>query len=161
ADLRQRLSQAQDDLDLVFALDRIQLNRATNAGDLAYYKSKADQQYLTAFEKSGLAAPHEPADVVAARAKASSVRLALIAPLDDWAVCATDKRRRDWLLLIARAADPDPLGWADRIRDPTSWDNRSALSELAETVPVKGQSVSLLLTLGERLSAANVVPMEF
>jgi serine/threonine protein kinase/tetratricopeptide (TPR) repeat protein len=161
ADLRQRLSQTQGDLDLVFELDRIQLNRATNAGDLAYYKAKADQQYQTAFDKSGLAAVHERSDVVAARVKASSVRLALIAALDDWAVCATDKSRRDWLLLIAREAEPDPLGWGDRIRDPARWDNRAALSELAETVPVKGQSVSLLLTLGERLRAANVVPIEF
>jgi hypothetical protein len=85
--------------------------------------------------------------------------LALIAALDDWAVCATDKSRRDWLLLIVREADPDPLG--DRIRDPTRWDNRAALSELAETVPVKDQSVSLLLTLGERLRDASVVPTEF
>jgi serine/threonine-protein kinase len=161
ADLHQRLSQARGDLDLVSELDRIHLNRATTAGDLDYYRSKADQQYLTAFEKSGLAAVHEPPDVVAGRVQASAVRLALIAALDDWAVCATDKSRRDWLLLIAREADPDTLGWGDRIRDPTSWGNRAALSELAETVPVNGQSVSLLLTLGERLRAANVVPTEF
>jgi serine/threonine-protein kinase len=102
---------------------------------------------------------HERPDVVAAHVKASAVRLALIAALDDWAVCATDKSRRDWLLLIAREADPDPLG--DRIRDLTTWDNRAALSGLAETVPVKDQSVSLLLTLGERLRDASVVPTEF
>ena len=118
--MRQRLSQARDDLDLVSELDRIHLNRATSAGDLSYYKSKADQQYLTAFEKSGLATEHERSGVVAARVKASAVRLALVAALDDWAVCATDKSRRDWLLDIAREADPDPLGWADRIRDPAT-----------------------------------------
>src|SRR5262249_32976258 len=137
---RQRLSQTRGDLDLVIALERIHLNRATTAGDLAYYKSKADQQYLTAFEKSDLARVRDRPDVVAARVRASAVRLALIAALDDWALSATDQCRRDWLLLIAREANPDPLGWGDRIRDPTKWDNRAALSELAETVPVKDWS---------------------
>jgi serine/threonine-protein kinase len=160
-DLVQRLSQARDDLNLVNELDRIHLNRATSAGDLSYYKSKADQQYLTAFERSGLAAEHERPVVVAARVKASAVRLALVAALDDWAVCAADKGRRDWLLAIAKEAEPDPLGWADRIRDWRAWDDREALSKLAENVPVEGQSVSLLLTLGERLRDANIVPTEF
>jgi serine/threonine-protein kinase len=161
ADLIERLSQARDELDLVGELDRIYLNRATNAGDLAYYKSKADQQYLAAFEKSGLAVGHERAGVVAARVKKSAVRLALVAALDDWAVCAKDKSRRDWLLDIARQAEPDPRGWADHIRDPALWDDRAALTRLAETVPAKGQSVSLLVTLAERLRDANIVPTEF
>lgn len=160
-DMRQRLSQARGDLDLVIELDRIQLNRATNAGGLAYYRSRANQQYLRAFEKSGLANEYDPPGVVAARVKASAVRLALIAALDDWSVCVTDKIRRDWLLHIARESDPDPLGWADHIRDPASWDDRAALSNLAESVPVKGLSVSLLLTLGERLRDANIVPTDF
>jgi serine/threonine-protein kinase len=159
ADLRQRLSQARGELDLVSELDRIHLSRATSSSNLPYYKSKADQQYLTAFEKSGVTSVHERPDVVAAHVKTSTIRLALIAALDDWAVCTMDKSRRDWLLLIAREADPDALG--DRIRDPTKWDNRAAMSELAETVPVKDHSVSLLLTLGERLRDANIVPTEF
>jgi serine/threonine-protein kinase len=161
ADLIERLSQARDDLDLVRELDRIHLNRATSAGDLSYYKSKAEHQYLTAFEKSGLATEHEPAGVVAARVQASAVRLALVAALDDWAVCAKDKSRRDWLLDIARQSEPDPRGWADRIRDPATWDDRVALTRLAETVPVEGQSVSLLVTLAERLRDANIVPTDF
>jgi serine/threonine-protein kinase len=155
------LSQAHGELDLVSELERIHLNRATSSGNLPYYKSKADQQYMTAFEKSLLAVMHERPDVVAARVKASAVRLALMAALDDWAVCAMDKSRRDWLLLIAQDADPDPLRWGNRIRDPVRWDNRVVLSQLAETVPVQGQSVSLLLALGERLRDASVVPMEF
>src|SRR5262249_42627609 len=42
-----------------------------------------------------------------------------------------------------------------RIRESSTWDDRATLSKLAETVPVKGQSVSLLLALGERLRAAG------
>jgi len=160
-DLEQRLEQIGDDLELVGKLDRIHLNRATSAGDLAHYKSKADQQYLEAFELAGLATSEEQAGVVATRVKASAVRFALIAALDDWAMCASDKSRRAWLLQIVREADPDPLGWKDRIRDPVKWDDREVLSALASSVPVENQSVSLLLTLGERLRDASIVPTEF
>jgi serine/threonine-protein kinase len=89
---------------------------------------------------------------VAAVVKASAVRGALVAALDDWAVCVTDKDARAWLFEVARGADPDPEGWRDRILNPAAWDNRVALAELARTVPGT-QSVSLLLALGERLKA--------
>jgi eukaryotic-like serine/threonine-protein kinase len=150
-DLRRRLARARSNLDLVVELDRIHLNRATSAGDLAYYKSKADREYMVAFENSGLARGGDPPELVAARVGASAVRVALIAAIDDWVVCVSDKGRRTWLLTIARRADPDPLGWADRIRDPERWDDLSALIQLARQVPVGGQSISLVLALGERL----------
>jgi eukaryotic-like serine/threonine-protein kinase len=154
SDLRQRSDQARQDLDLVIELDRIRLNRLTS-GNLALYKTKADQDYAKAFADSGLAKVHDPPDLAAARVRESAVRVALTAALDDWAVCTTDKDRRDWLLAVARNADPDPQGWRDRIRDPASWEDPVALAELAQTVPVREQSVSLLLTLGERLGAAG------
>jgi serine/threonine-protein kinase len=153
--LRQRIDQARRDLDLVIELDRIRLSRATSADDLPYYKSLADRQYLSVFEESGLANVDDPSDVVAKRINASAVHLALLAALDDWTICVTDMSRRDWLLAIARETDPDPLGWGERIRDPEKWDDRAALSELVEAVPVKGQSVSLLLGLGARLRASG------
>ncbi len=140
---------------MVTKLDKIRLNRETSAGYLAYYKAKADRDYLTTFEDSGLANVQDSSDVVAARVKASAVRVALIAAVDDWSVCAVDKPRRDWLLAIARETDRDPLGWSDRIRASTTWGDLTAISQLAETVPVKGQSVSLLLALGARLRAAG------
>jgi serine/threonine-protein kinase len=154
ADLRRRLAQARRDLDLVIELDRIRLSRITS-GKLALYKTKADRGYMKAFEDSGLAKVHDSPDMVAARVHESGVHLALIAALDDWAVCATETDRRDWLLAVARKANPDPQGWRDRICDPASWEDAAALAELAQTVPVSQQPVSLLLALGERLGAAR------
>jgi serine/threonine-protein kinase len=153
-DLRRRVDQARRELDLVIELDRIRLNRLTS-GILLVYKTRADRDYTKAFQDSDLARVADPPNSVAARLQASAVRVALLAALDDWAVCATDKDRRDWLLAVARKADPDPQGWRDRIRDSASWENPKALAELARTVPVSGQSVSLLLALGERLGAAG------
>jgi serine/threonine-protein kinase len=154
-DLRRRLSQARRDLDLVMELERIRLNRETSGGDLANYKAKADRQYLAAFDNSCLARAQDPADVVAARVKASAVRVAIFAALDDWAVCTADKDRRDWLLATARAADPDGARWGDRIRATETWDDVNALTKMVEITPIEGQSISLLLALGERLQTTG------
>jgi serine/threonine-protein kinase len=153
-DLRQRFDQARRDLDLVIELDRIRLSRLTS-GKLALYKAKADRDYARAFSDRGLAPTDDPPEMVAARVLASAVRVALMAALDDWAVCAAGKDRRDWLLAVARKADSDPEGWRDRIRDPASWEDKAALVELAGGVPVGKQPVSLLLALGERLENAG------
>jgi serine/threonine-protein kinase len=125
------------------------------SGNLVFYRTKADRDYAKAFGDSGLGKGPDPPEVVAARIHASTVRVALMAALDDWAVCATDNVQRDWLLAVTRKADPDPQGWRDRIRDPTSWEDPAALAELARTVPVSGLPVPLLLALGERLGVAG------
>jgi serine/threonine-protein kinase len=166
SDLRQQLDQARHDLDLVMELDHIRLSRVTSgnvvsrlsratSGNVVFYRTKADQDYTKAFGDSGLARVSDPPEIVAARIHASTVRVALLAALDDWAVCAGGKDRRDWLLAVARIADPDPQGWRDRVRDPASWEDPAALDELAGTAPVSGQSVPLLLALAERLGVAG------
>jgi serine/threonine-protein kinase len=114
-----------------------------------------DRDYVKAFGESGLGNPHDAADEVAARVRQSAIHLALVAALDDWAVCAADPERRKWLLTVARVADPDPQGWRDRIRDPDSWEDAATLAELSRTVPLKSQSVPLLLALAERIGAAG------
>jgi serine/threonine-protein kinase len=152
-DLRRRLGQARRDLDLVMKLDAIRLRRATR-GELLFYKVQADQQYQAAFAEAGLGTAHDHPARVAALVKASPVHGALVAALDDWAVCVTDKDQRDWLLDVARQADPDPDGWRQRIRDPAAWEDPAALAELARTVPAS-QPVSVLLALGERLWVAR------
>jgi serine/threonine-protein kinase len=135
-------------------LDRIRLQRATR-GELVFYKAQAARAYADSFRQEGLGVVHDPPAGVAATVRASAVHGALVAALDDWANCSAEKDERAWLLLVARQADPDPEGWRDRILDPKAWDDPAALAELARTVPVARRSVSLLLALGERLTAAR------
>src|SRR4029453_7983281 len=116
SDLSKRLKQTRSDLDLVASLDRIRLNRETSSGELAFYRSRADGEYIVTFEKWGLARAKEKADVVADRVKASAVRVALVAALDDWAVCAADKDRRQLLLDVLEKTYSDHDGCASRIR---------------------------------------------
>jgi serine/threonine-protein kinase len=154
-DLRRRLDQARHDLDLVVQLDDIHLNRVSSVEEEGFNNAPADadRDYERAFREAGLGKVHDDPAGVAARVRASAVRGALVAALDDWAVSVTDPGRRRWLLEVARRADPDPEGWRDRARDPRAWEDGAALAALAETAPVAGPSVQLLLALGERWHA--------
>jgi tetratricopeptide (TPR) repeat protein/predicted Ser/Thr protein kinase len=153
-DLRRRLSQVRRDLDLVILLDKIRLRRVTR-GELPFYKAQSDRDYRETFEAAGLGNVHDQPQSVAAGINASAVRTALVAALDDWSICATDKEQRAWLAEVAQQADPDAEGWRERVFDPTTWDKPGPLAELARSVPVKRLSVSLLLALGQRLRAAG------
>jgi serine/threonine-protein kinase len=153
-DLRERLSQAKSDLDLAMKLDGIRLGRLTN-GQLPYYKSQTSHHYAAAFLQSGFGKTLDDASGVGARIRASAIREALVAALDDWAVCAMSDDERRWLLQVAQIADPDPTGWSARIRDSRSWSDAAVLRELSTSTPVAAQSVSLLLALGERIRDAD------
>ena len=151
---------ARRDHQFLVRLEAIRLNRFTlvegqqdHAALLRYNKARADRDYAEAFRDQGLGEPPDDPEEVAAQVRASRWAAHLVAALDDWAVCAADPARQDWLLEVARRADPDP--WRDRVRDPAAWRDGKALAELARAVPLAEQPVPLLLALGERLSATG------
>ena len=153
ADLRQRLSHLEDISNgrkLIARLDTIRLERsAVFLG--RYNQAQSNWDYSDVFVKAGLGSVHEDPRVVATRVRASPVSAAVIAALDDWAICAPDQTRRAWVLEVARLADPDL--WRNRVRDPATWEDHATLVELARTAPVGKESAQLLVALGERLQA--------
>jgi serine/threonine-protein kinase len=151
---------ARRDHDFLVRLETIRLNRSTlvrsqqnHDADLRFNKGRADWDYAAAFREQGLGEPPGDPEEVAARVRASKGAAHLVAALDDWAVCATDPARQDWLLGVARRADPDP--WRDRVRDPAALRDGKALAGLARRAALAEQPVPLLLALGERLSATG------
>jgi serine/threonine-protein kinase len=154
-DLRRQLDQARADLDLAAKLDAARLQAATN-DEGRFDFAGAELLYAAAFAEAGLGQEGDNVEAVAARVRASAVRGALVAALDDWAVCAAVKDRPAWLLRVARRVDPDPEGWRDRARDPVAWGNAAALAELVRNAPRAGQPLPLLLALGQRLHATGV-----
>jgi serine/threonine-protein kinase len=165
--LRRRLDQARRDLDqarrehrLATTLDAIHLNRMTlvegRFNPVAVRRlnnARADRAYEAAFREARFGAPDDDPTVVALRIASSAARQPLVAALDDWAVCATDRPRQAWVLRVARRADPD--AWRDRVRDPVAWGDPAALAGLARTAAVADQPVPLLVAMGERMQATG------
>jgi serine/threonine-protein kinase len=150
---------AQGDHEFLSRLEAIRVSRCTlaeggqtHAAQMRFNKARADRDYAEAFRDRGLGEPPDDPAGAAARVQASKWTAHLVTALNDWAVCAADPARQDWLLTLARRADPDP--WRDRVRDPAVWRDGKQLSELARAVPAD-QPVSLLLALGERLTACG------
>jgi tetratricopeptide (TPR) repeat protein len=162
---RHRLEDGERDLALAARLDAIRLNRsATVQGyfNKQYNQGKADQEYEAAFRAAGLGEPKTGSQDTVKLLRASNIKAALVAALDDWAVCVqSDEGRRRWLLMLASGADPDPSGWRDRVRDPATWGDAKALLSLAREPRARDQSVELLVGLGERLHDAGQSPTEF
>ncbi len=147
------------DHQFLVRLEAIRMNRSTlvegqqtHDAVLRFNKARADRDYAEAFRDQALGEPPNDPEGVAARVRAFRWAAHLVAALDDWAVCAADPARQDWLLGVASRADPEP--WRDRVRDPAVWRDGKALAELARAAPA-GQPVPLLLALGERLSATG------
>jgi serine/threonine-protein kinase len=159
-DLRRSVVESQNALDMVARLDKVRMIQAAVLNGRLDWKlnnALADREYEAAFKEAGiLVADTDEPTTVAARIARSSTREALIGALDAWAACNNDSQgrpRRDRLLNIARLADPDPLGWRQRARDPETWDNPSALAHVTASVPDSERALSLLLALGQRLRA--------
>jgi serine/threonine-protein kinase len=147
--LRMRLEQARRDLDLVARLDAIRLNRADTLGEVG----KTARDYEEAFREAGMVAVDGDAAAAAAWVSSVAVREALVAALDDWALCAQSRQRRAWVLEVARRADPDP--WRDRVRDPAVLSDPAAVAQLAADKQAAGQSPQLLALLGPWLKGSE------
>jgi tetratricopeptide (TPR) repeat protein len=156
--LQERIAQAEQTLKLLDHLDAIRMERCANFGRL-FDRRQSDHAYEEAFASTGLGTPAEAAEVVAARINASLAPQALIAALDDWAICVADNERREWLLRVARLSDPHP--WRDRVRDPAAWVDPAKLTDLARTAPTQEQSVQLLAALGERMNRVKLDAVPF
>jgi serine/threonine-protein kinase len=154
------LESARRDHQFLVRLEAIRTNRLTLVQGREHHAAmtrmntvQADRDYAATFRDQGLGEPPHDVEEAAARVRASKWAAHIVAALDDWAVCAAEPARQDWLLEVARRADPDP--WRNRVRDGAAWRNGTALAELARAAPLAEQTLPLLLAVGQRLSAAG------
>jgi eukaryotic-like serine/threonine-protein kinase len=144
-DLRRLLDQGDRNLVLAARLEEIRLT-SVQFIVFEFVSASPDEQYKDAFRGAGLGQTDEDPEVVAARIRTSDIRNALVAALDHWSSCNQgNPERHNWILEVARRADPDPTGWRDRARDPNLRADQAALVELIRTASVADQSTSLLL----------------
>jgi hypothetical protein len=106
----------------------------------------AEPRYLSAFADAGLGRDGDDSEAVAAGVRASTVRAEIVAALDDWASLTPDLRRREWLLAVARGADPD--GIRDRLRQPELWLDAARLTRLARELRAAELSPQSATALG-------------
>jgi tetratricopeptide (TPR) repeat protein len=126
-DLRRQVEQALADLNLAKMLDAARLRAATLV-EGRYVPGAAEPHYASAFAEAGLGFEGDDIGVVAARVRGSAVRAEIVAALDDWASITRDPRRREWLLAVARGADPHSV--RDRLRHPDLWQDGARLNRL-------------------------------
>ena len=160
AALRRRLERGAGELELVERLEAIRMNRARSVGGLVDF-SRTGDEYEAAFGGASLGQVSEPPAVVAARVEASNVREALVAAIDDWAACASDANRRDWLLAVARMADLDRTSWRVRARDPATWKDPATLARVVGDAPVLDRSVPLFLALEMQMVGNGIDSVPF
>jgi serine/threonine-protein kinase len=144
----ERLEGVRRDHELISRLEAIRLDRATVV-EGPFTNDQADKNYEATFRDNGIGQITEDTSVIAKRVANSPSRAAILAAVDDWAICSSDPKLQGWLMDVARQADPDI--WRDQVRDPKVWQDRKLLQKLAQTAPVAEQSVQLLVALGERL----------
>ncbi len=106
----------------------------------------AEPLYMSAFADAGLGRDGDDSEAVAAAVRASAVRGEIVAALDDWASMTPDLRRREWLLAVARGADPDEV--RDRLRQPELWRDAARLTRVARELRVAELSPQLATALG-------------
>ncbi len=157
SELGDQVRQAQTDLEWAARLDEIGLKRATSI-DGMFDNAGAEAGYAQVFQEAGFQVAKEPS-VVAARVKASGIREAWVAALDDWAIVTRGTALQEPLLRVAREADPDE--WRDRLRAPEVWRVRAKLERLAEEARVAEVSPQLLHVLADRLDVlgGDAVPL--
>jgi eukaryotic-like serine/threonine-protein kinase len=155
-DLRGDVERALADAELVGKLDTARLRAYTFAGE-GLDRAGGERAYAAAFAGSGLGREGEGPEAVAARVRASAVREEVVAALDDWAGLAGPTPRREWLLAVARAADPDP--YRDSLRQPALWRDRAALLRLAGEARPAGLSPQMAGVLGWALLANGGDPV--
>ncbi len=155
ADLEAALRQDTADRELAQRLDKVREDSAAAIGD-PQRDARTLRAYPRVFREARLRLQPGREREVVDRIRRSAVREQLLASLDDWALVARKVegqarvlwlrvlptlpwsfprlqavgREHVFLLRVARLADPDP--WRDRVRDPLTWVNRTAVKRLTE-----------------------------
>ena len=146
-DLRRQVDRARADVILVERLD----DARTRAAKLVkpngiFDPAESEPLYLSAFADAGLGRDGDDSEAVVAAVRDSAVRGEIVAALDDWASITPDLRRREWLLAVARGADPDEV--RDRLRQPELWRDAARLTRVAKELRVAELSPQLATALG-------------
>jgi serine/threonine-protein kinase len=153
--LRDRVRQARTDVDMVIQLDEIRLRQTgVYTGRGKFDLAGAEQAYAEAFRKYGIDVGRVPVVDAAAVVRASGIRAALLAGLDNW-LRARRQRERASLQAVADAADDN--AWRLSCRAALVAGNHKQLQELAVQSEALAQPAGMLVWLSDALQDAGLV----
>jgi eukaryotic-like serine/threonine-protein kinase len=157
-DLRRQVEQAQADLNLAERLDSARIQTATLAGGKDGLAA-AEPLYVSAFAEAGLGREGDDSRAVSARVRDSALVAELIAALDDWASITADRKRREWLLAVASAADQNPA--RNRLRRPELWRDGARLTQVAQELSgaLVSPQLAIALDRAAHQSGGDVMPL--
>jgi serine/threonine protein kinase/Flp pilus assembly protein TadD len=138
-ELQERVEKRRRELIFVGRLEKERLRNFTFARRETQDYSAQNHAYHSAFAENGLDLAKLPAEDIAQRIRASSIRSPLVRTLDIWAHWKDFFRRGDGesLRAIAMLADDDP--WRRQLRTYCLNEDRAALEKLAEAEAVLDQ----------------------
>ena len=149
--LARRVSEVEDELDLVDRLAALRFERESSKG-ADFVPAEWWSKYRRVLSDAGFLADGDSPEAFAARIARSPIRTALVEALDDMAPCAS-RADLEWVFSATRLADPDP--WRDKARDLTIWTDLPLLAALARDAPVEDQPVQVMLHVAGELSYSN------
>jgi serine/threonine protein kinase/Flp pilus assembly protein TadD len=148
---RDQVEQRRREVALVARLEDARLQTAAAAGTGFDYAGQ-DRAYGLAFAEHDLDVSGVAPEEAAKQIRASTIRVYLIAALDEWAFVKERLQvgSGEPLLMVAQLADDDP--WRQRLRDPDVCRDRSALERLANDASLLAQPPANLVLLAGALS---------
>src|SRR5262249_15102328 len=150
------------DLKMATRLERIRLEQAaTKVGDKAGYFDTpgAGASYRVAFQEYGLDVLALDPEAAAESIRASTIKGALVAALDDWVSTQGKGSSPDTLKLLAIARSADRQVWRDRLTEAFRHDDRDTLKALARNKDVLAQPPATLLLLARMLRQSGEVAL--
>ena len=157
---RRLIERGTRDLEFVARMESIRLE-FERAIQNTNFPQADDPPYEAAFRESAIGGVGDDPEGVADRVRASNIRETLVAALDHWSGCTKDPHRKEWVLAVARKADPHSIGWRDRARDPVVRADKAALVEVIKHAPVTDPSVPLFLSLDMELDVLSKERLPF
>jgi tetratricopeptide (TPR) repeat protein len=152
--LRDRMRELRSELDMVSDLEQISFRQAEVYKERGTFDlAGAGQRYAEAFRKYGIDIEAlEPLEA-AKRLRASPIREALLAGLDDWMGVKRDAERAR-LKAVADAADDNP--WRLSFRGALLAKDTRTLKEMAAKAEALSQPPGMLVCLGTALNDAGL-----
>jgi eukaryotic-like serine/threonine-protein kinase len=150
-EVRVRVQQLRNDLDMVLRLEEIPLLASQQFGKWWDWET-ADRAYRKTFADYGIDVLSLPVDEAVARIRARpGVAVPLVVALDVWDFCQDPRvpAVRPALIAVVQAADPDQ--WRQKVRQAIQRRDSAALAALAASPELERQPAASVLVLARAL----------